>query len=199
MARGGIMPALLLVLLALPARAEKLTENQKAWRAARDRQPTTFVVPAEESDAAWERARLFIAAESSLPIQISDQTIIQTTAGQMEHDARPQITVARTRNPDGSWTFAVNGRNSNIFARDATLRIVQATAYFTQHGIPYGMPLDTPAVKPDTGLRPTTPTSGNDPVPDLCTKEQRAGMKAMGLMDEQIEAACFLRRPSQEN
>jgi hypothetical protein len=126
------------VLLAAPAAASpKLTDEQARWIAARNRQPTTFVVSAEESDAAFRRAKIWIAKFATLPIGYADDVVIQCQAGTGDWSAEAQYTVTRQQQLDGAWRFDVLARSANPAGRGAILESVRALAYFTASGIPY--------------------------------------------------------------
>lgn len=131
-------------LLAAPV-AAKTSKEQKEWMAKRDAQPLDFTLPDVESAAAWARAKDWIANYSMLPIQIADESVIQTSAGADTYDARPQLTVTRSQTSNGEWLFKVKGIVFNVFARGALDRTTHALAYYVASGIPY--PPDPPKKK----------------------------------------------------
>jgi hypothetical protein len=130
--------ALVLMALSLAACASAPSNPAQAqWIAARDRQPLEFVVTAEESESAWSRANEWIARFAALPIQSATEYSIQTAAGSQEFDARPELTVTRRKNQDGSWVFNVRGRVQNPLSAGDMERQCHALAYYTASGIPY--------------------------------------------------------------
>ncbi len=52
-------------------------------------------------------------------------------------------------------------------------------------------------VAPSVAAPTPAGAEANAPLRDLCTLAQRKGMTSIGLSEEQIEAACFLRKPTQ--
>jgi len=134
-ARGGLIAAIALVVAGCASAPGN--PAQSAWIAARDRQPLEFTVPADQSDAAWARAQEWVARFALLPIQVATDTLIQTAVGPQEFDARPELSITRSRLPDGSAIFRFQGRVQNPLAAGDLRRQLHACAYFAASGIPY--------------------------------------------------------------
>jgi len=116
------------------------TPAQQQWMTARDQQPLTFIVPAEEADAAWSRAQEWIVRHAEHPLITATDTLLQTAVGQDDFDASVSLTVNRARLEDGSWRFDIVARTGNPLSGNRTWRVARALAYYTASGIPYPAP-----------------------------------------------------------
>jgi len=98
--------------------------------------PPDFVVAAAEADAAWARARHWIAEHGDemgiTPLLALTETELRTAPP--SGDAKIYVTVTRNRQSDGAWRFEVLAENANPVYSPAAARIEVMLARYVATG-----------------------------------------------------------------
>jgi hypothetical protein len=137
MNRRSFLAALPLLLLAAGCATASLTPAQQQWIAARDQQPLSFAVSAEETEAAWSRAQQWIVRHGEQPLTVATDSLLQTATGHADFEASVSLTVTRSVQPDGSYLFEVVARTGNPLSTSRTWNAARALAYYAASGVPY--------------------------------------------------------------
>ena len=108
----------------------ELTQEDQAYLNAVDSMNTTFVVPEEESEAIWVRILSFIREFSTMEIQTSSDSVIET----FDPDGYNYgYSAARTPLDEGV-EFTVSSECGNRFGAKNAARNAKCLAYFAKTG-----------------------------------------------------------------
>ena len=101
--------------IAIAGCAAAMTPAQQSYMTKVSAAPTTFRIPKNQSDNAWQRAQVFVSKYSSMKIQTSTNNVLQTynPTGALSFG----YNINRLDMGD-STEFSISGTTSNPFAHD---------------------------------------------------------------------------------
>ncbi|HXJ01191.1 MAG TPA: hypothetical protein VNH44_08200 [Micropepsaceae bacterium] len=89
---------------------------------------------ADDCEVKWGRALVWANTHVSYPIARATRNLIQSS-GPAKYSTHPSISIAKTRNPDGSYSFVLQAFCSNLFGCSPDLPELRADfAAFVEGG-----------------------------------------------------------------